>query len=292
MIDADRSLMGAQQPAFEEGYDTMHSGKQIDCGFPALFEENDPMVVAAGLEPIIAKPSVGSDRSARFNTFLNKSLEAVGRCIWHTAHTDAPQPVTSYLLDCHHNQQLIEGLATANPFLGTPVRLVDLNGSVKALPSGPHHRPSQFVQPTSSRLIAPQPEDLFQPKSTGPVLLARYPPHRSEPGGQRRSRILENCPRGDRGLATTGSALHQSPDEPGFTVAALWTAESVGPSEQAEIFPTGIVGGKTLFEFGQRLGIVLHGPEHYILGLPESSGYPAISRSVPKSRIRLRGSGV
>ena len=55
---------------------------------------------------------------------------------------------------------------------------------------------------------------------------------------------------------------------------AARTAESVRPAQGEQIVATGFFGGETRLELKQIARVILHEATYYILGSPESSGYP------------------
>ena len=58
---------------------------------------------------------------------------------------------------------------------------------------------------------------------------------------------------------------------------ATRTPKAVGPSQPQQVVPAGFLGGEAGLELDQIARVLLHKPGYYILGLPESSGYPTSS---------------
>jgi len=52
------------------------------------------------------------------------------------------------------------------------------------------------------------------------------------------------------------------------------TAKAVGPTQLHQVVATRVLGGEAGLEFDQIARVILHSAVYYILGLPESSGYP------------------
>jgi hypothetical protein len=50
--------------------------------------------------------------------------------------------------------------------------------------------------------------------------------------------------------------------------------ETIRPTQTKKILPTGFLGCETIFELSEIARIVLHRAVYYMLGLPESTGYP------------------
>jgi hypothetical protein len=52
------------------------------------------------------------------------------------------------------------------------------------------------------------------------------------------------------------------------------TTESIRPAQIKKVFTASLIGGEPLFQFLSISWIILHGKEHYILWLRQSSEYP------------------
>jgi hypothetical protein len=57
--------------------------------------------------------------------------------------------------------------------------------------------------------------------------------------------------------------------------------ETGRPAQLKKILPTGFLGRETSFEFREITRIILHRAEYYMLGLPESTGYPDNRHWIP-----------
>jgi hypothetical protein len=55
---------------------------------------------------------------------------------------------------------------------------------------------------------------------------------------------------------------------------ATRAAEAVRPAQAKKIIPAGLVGSETSLKLPEIARIILHRPKYYMLGLPESTGYP------------------
>jgi hypothetical protein len=96
--------------------------------------------------------------------------------------------------------------------------------------------------------------------------LAGDPPHRPEPGRQRRPRVLENRARRHGYLSAARGAANQRgprPQRPAFGTATRGTPESIGPSQPHQVRAARFFGAESRLKFGQCPGIVLHGVTHY-----------------------------
>src|ERR1019366_2591106 len=111
------------------------------------------------------------------------------------------------------------------------------------------------------------------------IFLTGHPPHGTKPDRQRGSRILKNRPRRHRDLMpATGTLPASRSQRPRFGLAAARTAKPFWPAQAEQIVPAVLLAAESSFEFRQCPRIVLlqlfHKPPHYLLWLPESSGYP------------------
>src|SRR5437660_12419247 len=107
------------------------------------------------------------------------------------------------------------------------------------------------------------------------MLLSRQPPHGAKPDRQRGPRVLKNRSRRHRSLTATTRALQQyTSHRPRPTVPTVRTAKTIWPSQPRQVRLAALLCAEVRFEFRQVSRIFFHHPAYYILGLPESSGYP------------------
>ena len=145
----------------------------------------------------------------------------------------------------------------------------------QTVPARLDHRTSKLVQPRPCGSIAAQAEDSLQSQRAGAVLLADDPPDSSEPGHQRRLRILEERAGGHRRLLPTAPAHPEPPPgAPRLSSLAGGTHESVRPPESCEVVAARFLRGEEGLELLKRPRIVLHTPDYYLWGLLESREYP------------------
>src|ERR1019366_3451589 len=116
------------------------------------------------------------------------------------------------------------------------------------------------------------------------IFLTGHPPHGTKPDRKRGSRILKNRPRRHRDLMpATGTLPASRSQRPRFGLAAARTAKPFWPAQAEQIVPAVLLAAESSFEFRQCPRIVLlqlfHKPPHYLLWLPESSGYPNYTNS-------------
>src|ERR1035437_8160903 len=79
-------------------------------------------------------------------------------------------------------------------------------------------------------------------------------------------------------MPATGTLPASRSQRPRFGLAAARTAKPFWPAQAEQIVPAVLLAAESSFEFRQCPRIVLlqlfHKPPHYLLWLPESSGYP------------------
>ena len=268
----------------------MDSRQQMDAwGLAAL----DLPIVQVSRQTKVDIESIGPNHAARLHALPNESMQAFLGQIGHP-----PQPNSTNSLAVgfggNHKQGLVLRQAAYHPFfLAAPVGLVDLDQAMKTIPARSNHRSPQLVQQSPSRLVAAQPENPLQPKSTDTVLLGSDMPHRPEPGRQRKMTVLEDRTGSHRNLA---AALPTEPQatlhRPSRSPAAPWADEPIGPTKGKQVTPASLVGRKSLFQLLKRPRIVFHPGEHYKLWQVESSKYPYCGLRIATTRADCRGCGL
>ena len=115
----------------------------------------------------------------------------------------------------------------------------------------------------------------MQTQRADPVLLRSDVPDRPEPQPQRLTCVLEDRAGGHRRLPPAASAFEPHfAHRPSPLMPASRTAETLRPAQRGQIVATGLFAGEACLELEQVAWIILHEGAYYILGSPESSGYP------------------
>ena len=253
----------------------------------------DLMDVAFLFQPGVTGPAVGMHHAARLDALLHERQQALARGILDSLHAN-PADTPPILLSGHCDQCFVFQVSAPQTFFEpAPVAFIDFHCPGQQIPSRPHHRAPHFVQPRPSRFVPVEPQHSLQSQSAGSGLLGGDPPHRTKPQRQRAARVLKDGPRGHRGLAPTRSALQQHfSQRPRLSTTATRTAETVRPAQPEQILPAGLLTAKTGLELCQVLRVIFHLQAYYILGLPESTGYPSIigsdSTAIARSRCGRR----
>ena len=116
-----------------------------------------------------------------------------------------------------------------------------------------------FTKSGPGRAVASQPQNALNAHCTCPILLTGHVPDRSKPQRERQSRPMENGPCGDRHLTSATSAQPQPVlHGPSFLMATTGANETVGPPQQLQIHPAGVIRRESTFQFQNRSRIVFH----------------------------------
>jgi hypothetical protein len=138
-------------------------------------------------------------------------------------------------------------------------------------------RPDPNLDP-NLRAVTPQPEYALQPHRIGSILLARQPPHRSEPQAQRLVRLMEDRASCERPLRVARGALDAIPGRPPNRVPlAVWTHEPLRPAKRHEIRSAVRLRAESVFELQLRPRVILCarlGFHASSILRPELSAYP------------------
>ena len=191
--------------------------------------------------------------------------------------TSAPMTTSAFLSDVPAPPTRL------NP---TDEGFVHLDRPGQTVPARPDHRTSKLVQPRPCGSIAAQAEDSLQSQRAGAVLLADDPPDSSEPGHQRRARILEERAGGHRRLVPAAPAHPEPPPgAPRLSSLTGGTHESVRPPKSREVVAARFLRGEEGLELLKRPRIVLPYPGLLPVGATGVKGIP------PKDSIGLQIGG-
>ena len=266
----DSSLMGAQQPALEQGHNSICQGQEVLTNVRLL--SGNMMSISQSLQLRISYPVVCAYNRTGLHAFLDSRLQTLGRCIWNLFETDSSN-VLVVLLGSNNDQGFACCSSTpfARPFPSN-ISLIHLYDSRKTITSWSHHSMTKFVQPRPCRSIASQAQDTLQAQGADTLFLIRDIPNGSKPQLQWFSRILEYGSCCYRGLKMTILAFIKFLSNlPSLMMPTARTTKSIRPTKAIKVVSTGLFCAKLLLKFHQSLGIIFHTRQYYILGLPESS---------------------
>ena len=233
VLGADRTMVGAQQPALGEPEDQV-DGRQAERGVAPGPGERDRLVgVARGLEPAIARPAVGGDLGGACDVPPEKANQAAGRSIGHRLQAQAAEPAAAQLaapaLDRTRDHGLARGAAAGLARPGAADQgLIGLDPLAERLAVRHDHGAPNLVQPRPSRAVAAKAHLPLQLHGRDPALARRDQIDREKPARQAGLGLLEDGAGEDRVLLAASPALLNQPllVTVGLVVAAGRAAES------------------------------------------------------------------
>src|SRR5690349_1490668 len=99
----------------------MHPRQKFTGRLLVTVQEAEFMDVTLRFQGLIPQPAVRMHSTARFNGFLHKGAQTLGRSVGYSSHPDPPNAL-SILLSCHHNQGLVLSLTAA----GASLRIAEI----------------------------------------------------------------------------------------------------------------------------------------------------------------------
>jgi hypothetical protein len=106
MFLTDRSLMRAQQPAFDQGGNAMNPG-HADVGRIASVRDNNPFVFVAALrQVIVAAPPIGQNLRTFLGNVADERHKAFAGDIRYPAHRHASKPLWRMDFECNDHDLL------------------------------------------------------------------------------------------------------------------------------------------------------------------------------------------
>jgi hypothetical protein len=228
------------------------------------------MAVSTLADALIAEPCVRVHYAAGLYRLFDERLQAIGRCVPNSAHSNSSESSPPDLFNCDHDQgSFFQIPATFAFHASAPVGFVNLDVSRQSLTSWANHSPTELVEPGPCGSVRCQAQYSLQSESARAGLLTGYPPHGSEPRSQRRPGILKDAASGYRSLPSAGRALKEAcPDWPCFAMTAFRALKAIRPPQAVKVRAARFLGRKFGFKFSQGSGILFHTQEHYMLVLP------------------------
>jgi hypothetical protein len=257
LVGASSALVRPQHPSFQQGSRAVHPRK-ADVGRVAARSNRSPFVdEAVSGEPVVAQPSIRSDRRAGLDHVLAKRSERVRAGIGCAGKAYSTGALASNLAGDDYDA-LVSAAATCARINAANEGLVHLDDATEAVSSGPHHRSAELVQHRPGRLVGAKTESVLQPQRANALLLARQMPRPLEPDRHRQMRPLKQRPRRQGELAP---ALRTAPapvaQPPASARLAVRTADSLRPAHLRQVIETGFLGSEPLVQLPKRPRIVL-----------------------------------
>jgi hypothetical protein len=218
------------------------------------------------------------DGRAGRDVLMEEGDDGLGLEIGDYFHSDAPRgPATLFHRDQDQGRtsplelsaSAETGLLAANP------RFINFYLAVQRLPTYLDHGPAKLVKHHPGGLVTGQTKLPLYEQGRHTALVGGHQIGGPEPMSQRDPGPVKNSPGCQRGLLTASGALppsliHQFVRSP---MSASGADEAIGPAAGRQVVLAGFLGGELDLKLPQRFGKRLSGtPQHYVLGLAESTG--------------------
>ena len=219
------------------------------------------MLVTRPRQRSVSGPIIRADRTARYYCLAGKTTERLLGSVRNDAHSESPDTLLALVLHGYHHKGLSQrSTASFARFLAAHIGFVHLHRPVQPISTRSHHRTTQFVQPRPSRLVTAQFQDPLDTFGARPILLAHYPPDRTEPNGQRLTRAFKDRTGDQRRFVLACRASQKPSRAPRFARTTTGTAKAIGPAESGQVLSARILCGKTPIEFSEISGVIIHSP--------------------------------
>ena len=250
-------MMCPFQPPLQQCCHTVDQRQEV-LSHHSLSPNHGVHITCGGQIPV-PSPFICTHCIARLHAVFNSRDQTPTRCILHLLKANTSKAL-ALVFNRYDNQCLPRRSPT--PFAGflTPnIRLVDLDNTRQSIPTWPHHRVPQPVQPQPRRTIAAQAQKPLQPHCADTVLLIGHVPYRPEPKSKWFSGIFEDCPSRNRDLKVALATPVQPPLRfPTLSMITAWAPKSVRPSQFKQVLPTSSIGSKSFLEIKNCVRIVFH----------------------------------
>ena len=251
MVPRYSSLVYTEQPAFEQGSDSMYTWQDLATCTAGLMDCAGLMNIPLPRYSIIGLPTVSYNDGSWCHNLLYKVDQVLLRGLGDLFEADPAHPLPS---DFNGNDD--DSLAPRSPARdmgsSTDKNIVHLYRRCQMFTIGPHHRPAQLMQARPGAMIASQSQGVLHPQSAHPRLLIRKPPYCSEPEPQGEVAAMKD---GSSGYGYHGIAILALPelvaDPPSAVQATLGASEPIWPANFGEVSTTIVLGPEFSFEFQQ-----------------------------------------
>src|SRR4051794_18319689 len=121
---ADRAMMGAEQPAFEQRHDAVHARQQLGGELVMAAQVRNAMVIST-FDLLVPVPAIGVDLAAGLDGIVDEGLQGLRGAVGDSAHPDSSDAVPHHF-GGHHNQGVLSRAAAPAAAPAADQRLVDL----------------------------------------------------------------------------------------------------------------------------------------------------------------------
>ena len=263
MGSSNGSLMGSEQPAFQQRCHTVNQREKI---FPNMRLFPNHMVKITKLrQGVVTTPAVGTNYRAGLNTSLHRPAQGIAGSVGNALQSDSSDSV-AVLLGSNEDQGLPRGPSTTfTRLFPANVCLIDFHCAPKTIPSRSYHGMAQLMQPYPSGSITAQPQHPLKPKCADAVFLVRHIPQSPEPNMQRFPCILKDRACRDRSLQSASLAVEQSPARsPSSHPLTGRARKTFRPTKCNQVFYAGVFSCKLTLKLHNVLRVIFHTRGYYI----------------------------
>ncbi len=255
-----RSLVRAQQPAFEQRGNAIGAGEQVLAQFRRRPDHFAP--VAQALKTTVPVPIVGLDATAWLNRLPDCRFDAGGGSVRNSRQTNTTDS-SALGLRGDQNQSFAAGsTASLSGLRSTDEGFIDFHDASQTVPAWSDHCSPQLMQPTPGRAVASEAQHSLYPQRTGARFLVGNIPDSLKPKSQRLMRIGKQRPGRDCEVVTTPlAAIERWRHRPNLLTRAIRTANAPRPTQLNQIVAAGLLAREPIPKFQHRLWIVGHARE-------------------------------
>ena len=225
----------------------MNTGHNHMSRIFAIRDIGDRMLVAHTLYTAISRPGIRSKLGSPLHVIPDESPKAWCRQVRNFCHTNSTRTTTTHFRR-YGNDSFSFSTSTTNLLPdSSDVGFIYFNFSGQLIPSGAHHRTTQFMKPSPGCIITAKPKDPFQSEGTGSMFLTRHKPHSQKPRPKWFVTPMKQSSRSNGRLSFTFSAKVKTPSHQGRLVSLFCTAganKSLRPSKFRNIFKASIFAAK------------------------------------------------
>ncbi len=249
MHRSDRTVMNAKPPSVKQVCHPMNTRHNNMSRIFAIRDICDSMIVAHTLYTVISRYKAPEIRisASLLHVIPDESSKAWCRQIRNCCHTNSTRTTPTHFRR-YGNECLSFRTSPTNLLPDSPdVGFIYFDFSGQLIPSGAHHRPTQFMKPGPGRIITAKTKDPFQSESTGFMFLTRHKPHSQKPCPKWFVTPMKQSSRRTECLPFTFSAKEKTTPHYGRLVSLFGTAranKALRPSKFSNIFKASIFAAK------------------------------------------------
>jgi hypothetical protein len=159
--------------------------------------------------------------------------KTISTYVWYLTQSNTAKAFGFMNLHSYYHNGFFLGVSAGYTFLfSSNVSFVDFYAAIQSVTPRSDHRPTQFVKPSPSSLVASQTQHSLHSQRAATKLLVGHMPRCLKPHPQWFAGTVKYRACGYRCLALTASAPHLLPScHPALGVSAGWTDKTFGPAK-------------------------------------------------------------